>query len=139
MVRRWWMRALDGDGWAPYPPLAPRLGRRAERGVGKLGLLLDVIEDAASLFPNSDIEGDLMAATSRYGVIYADPPWTFQTGSDKGKGGSPEQHYSCLSLDEIKALPVKDLAADDCVLLLWVTWPILPRGLEMIQAWGFTY
>ena len=74
-----------------------------------------------------------------YKVIYADPPWRFATYSDKGKGRSPEAHYDCLSLDEIKALPVGKWAAGDAVLLLWATDPLLPRALEVIEAWGFTY
>lgn len=74
-----------------------------------------------------------------YRVIYADPPWTFATYSDKGKGRSPEQHYSCMSLPEIKALPIADLAHDDCCLFLWATDPILPRAFEVMEAWGFRY
>lgn len=74
-----------------------------------------------------------------YGVIYADPPWTFRTYSRKGKGRSAEAHYDCMSLEGIKALPVADWAAEDAVLLLWATDPLLPRALEVIQAWGFTY
>jgi N6-adenosine-specific RNA methylase IME4 len=75
----------------------------------------------------------------RYRVVYADPPWTFATYSAKGKGKSPERHYQCLTLPEIKALPVAELAADDCALFLWVTMPTLPQGLEVIRSWGFTY
>lgn len=74
-----------------------------------------------------------------YRVIYADPPWTFATRSDKGKGRSPEAHYDCMSLDAIKALPVADLAARDAVLFLWATDPLLDRALEVARAWGFTY
>lgn len=44
-----------------------------------------------------------------------------------------------MPLSEIKALPVADLAEDDCVLFLWVTPPCLPEGLEVIKAWGFRY
>src|SRR6516164_8636988 len=74
-----------------------------------------------------------------YGVIYADPPWTFSTYSRKGKGRSAEAHYDCMSLAEIKALPVADWAADDCVLLLWATDPLLPMAFEVMGSWGFTY
>lgn len=83
-----------------------------------------------------------MSASPRphhYGVIYADPPWTFATYSRKGKGRSAEAYYDCMSLGEIKALPVADWAADDCVLLLWVTDPLLPIAFEVIDAWGFVY
>lgn len=75
----------------------------------------------------------------KFSIIYADPPWTFKTYSDKGKGRSPERHYPCMSLEEIKLLPVRDIAAKDCVLFLWVTFPMLEKAFEVIKAWGFTY
>jgi N6-adenosine-specific RNA methylase IME4 len=74
---------------------------------------------------------------SHYGLIYADPPWTFATFSPKGKGRSAEAHYDCMTLEDIKALPVAEWAAKDCVLLLWVTDPLLERAFEVIGAWGF--
>lgn len=74
-----------------------------------------------------------------YRVIYADPPWSFATYSRKGKGRSAEAWYDCMTLDEIKALPVAAWAAPDCVLLLWATDPLLHRALEVIEAWGFKY
>ncbi|MBK8908179.1 MAG: DNA methyltransferase [Rhodospirillales bacterium] len=77
--------------------------------------------------------------SKRYRVIYADPPWTFATYSRKGKGRSPEAHYDCMTLEHIKALPVAEWAADDCVLLLWATDPLLERAFDVIRAWGFTY
>jgi N6-adenosine-specific RNA methylase IME4 len=75
----------------------------------------------------------------RYRVIYADPPWTFSTYSRKGKGRSAEAYYDCMSLEEIKAVPVKQWAAKDCVLFLWTTDPLLEQALGVIRAWGFTY
>jgi N6-adenosine-specific RNA methylase IME4 len=77
--------------------------------------------------------------SNHYRVIYADPPWTFATYSRKGKGRSAEAHYDCMSLTEIKALPVAGWAADDCVLLLWATDPLLEKAFDVIRAWGFTY
>jgi len=74
-----------------------------------------------------------------YGVIYADPPWTFSTYSRKGKGRSAEAYYDCLSLEEIKAVPVTQWAAKDCVLFLWTTDPLLEQALGVIRAWDFTY
>jgi N6-adenosine-specific RNA methylase IME4 len=76
---------------------------------------------------------------NRYRVVYADPPWTFSTYSRKGKGRSAEAYYDCMPLAEIKALPVAEWAADDCVLLLWATDPLLPTAFEVIRAWDFTY
>jgi N6-adenosine-specific RNA methylase IME4 len=82
---------------------------------------------------------DAAPQAGQYRVIYADPPWRFATYSDKGKGRSAEAHYDCLTIDQIKAIPVRRWAADDAVLLLWATDPLLPRALEVIDAWGFVY
>ena len=72
-------------------------------------------------------------------VILADPPWRFATYSDKGLGKSPERHYSTLSLADICALPVADLAAPDCALFLWATWPTIFSAESVIKAWSFRY
>jgi N6-adenosine-specific RNA methylase IME4 len=82
---------------------------------------------------------DLIATGKRFPVILADPPWTFETWSDKGKGRSPERHYSCMSLMDICELPVQKLAADDCALFLWTTYPHLQQAQKVIEAWGFSY
>lgn len=74
-----------------------------------------------------------------YGVILADPPWSFLTRSDKGKDRSPENHYDCMTLDEIKAMPVKELAAKDCALFMWTIDTHLPMALDVIKAWGFEH
>lgn len=75
----------------------------------------------------------------RYGVIYADPPWSFRNWSAKGTGRNAVSHYDCLDFDALAALPVSKLAAEDCALFLWATDPLLPRALELIQAWGFEF
>ena len=42
-------------------------------------------------------------------------------------------------MSAIKALPIREITADDAVLLMWATWPLLPEALQVIEAWGFTY
>lgn len=74
-----------------------------------------------------------------YGLIYADPPWHFAIRSPKGDSRSASQHYGTMSLDAIKALPVADIAAKDCLLLMWVVDPMLPHALEVMKAWGFEF
>src|SRR6516225_461224 len=69
----------------------------------------------------ADLEA-LLSAGKRFGVIYADSPWTFEPYSDKGKQRSAERHYDTWPLEPIKTLPVQALAANDCALLLWATW-----------------
>lgn len=76
----------------------------------------------------------------KYNIIYADPPWSFKTYSKKGKEKkSADNHYNCMSIQDIYNLPVGAIAAENCVLFLWVTMPMLQDGLETIKRWGFTY
>jgi len=77
--------------------------------------------------------------TEQYGVIYADPPWHFNTWSAKGRGRTADAWYDTMSLADIKAMPVMDYAARDCVLLMWAIDPMLHCALEVISAWGFKY
>lgn len=81
----------------------------------------------------------LDAPARRYGVIYADPEWDWQTWSEAGLDRSPQQHYPTSSTDAIAARPIGNLAAPDCVLFLWATAPRLPDALRVMAAWGFTY
>ncbi len=81
--------------------------------------------------------GDLRPLS--YGAILADPPWAYSMRSDKGYEKSPEAHYETMSEAAISALPVHQLAAGDCLLWLWCTWPHLEQGLRVMRAWGFTY
>lgn len=80
-----------------------------------------------------------MNEPGKYSVIYADPPWHYRVWSKKGAGRSAESHYSTMSLEDIKALPVHLLAAKDCALFLWVTFPLLKEAWPVLDAWGFSY
>lgn len=76
----------------------------------------------------------------KYNIIYADPAWTYKVWSGKGKEKkSAENHYDCMDDDDIFNLPVETIAEKDCILFLWVTYPLLVQGLETINKWGFTY
>lgn len=75
----------------------------------------------------------------KYNIIYADPPWSFKTWSDKGKDRSPEKHYNTMTAQDIRDLPISKIADDNCVLFLWVTYPCLIEGLDLIKSWGFKY
>ena len=83
-----------------------------------------------------------MIGRKRYGVLYADPPWDFRVWSAKGIGRSAVRHYDCMSfktLTTFMAQVVDWVAADDCVLFLWATDPLLLRAIELIEACGFEY
>jgi N6-adenosine-specific RNA methylase IME4 len=79
-----------------------------------------------------------------YGAIVADPPWHFRarTALQVGNWSSrrdAEKHYAVMGLEEIKALPVGQLAAADAHLFLWTTGPCLRQSFDVIEAWGFRY
>ena len=75
-----------------------------------------------------------------YATILADPPWRFLNRTGKV---APEHkrlsRYETLSLDEIKQIPVQSVAGVKSHLYLWVPNTLLPEGLEVMKAWGFTY
>ena len=76
----------------------------------------------------------------KYNTIYADPPWQFQNRTGKV---APEHkrlaRYETMSLQDIKALPVSDIADEKAHLYLWVPNALLPEGLAVMDAWGFDY
>lgn len=82
---------------------------------------------------------ELADSGARFGVIYADPAWKFETWSPQGQDRAAANHYTLTTLDGMKAMPVEALASDDCVLFMWVSDPMLPHALELIAAWGFTF
>lgn len=85
---------------------------------------------------------------NRYKTIVIDPPWNgygdWRSGSERAlvkklQGVHIPMPYSTMTIDEIKALPVKNIADDNCELYLWVTQKHLPNGFEILRAWGFKY
>ncbi len=72
-----------------------------------------------------------------YGVIYADPPWRFETHSENGMDRSADNHYPTMSMFELMTLDVP--AADDCVIFMWATVPMMPEALDLLDTWGFEY
>lgn len=79
---------------------------------------------------------DIGAPPRKYSILYADPPWKY---ADHGCKGAAAFHYPCMSLTDLATLPVPDLAADDCALFLWTTYPMIREALQLMDAWGFTY
>jgi N6-adenosine-specific RNA methylase IME4 len=65
------------------------------------------------------------------GVILADPPWYFRTHSEKGWRKSAHAKYRCMALEDIAALPVADLCAPDCLMVMWATAPHLQQALSV--------
>lgn len=82
----------------------------------------------------------LPGLTGTYKTILADPPWRFQNRTGKV---APEhgrlKRYETMSLDEIKAMPVANHAAEEAHLYLWTPNALLPEAIEVVRAWGFNY
>lgn len=76
----------------------------------------------------------------KFGVIYADPEWRFEVYSrESGMDRAADNHYPTSETDKICTRPVGSIAADDCVLFLWATVPMLRDALRVMAAWGFEY
>src|SRR5215467_10557615 len=88
------------------------------------------------------IAHDLLSrsGSKKFATVLADPPWRFQNKTGKM---APEHRrlsrYTTLSLDEIKILPVSNVVRNPAHLYLWVPNALLAEGLQVMDAWGFTY
>lgn len=102
---------------------------------------------ASKQFVRSEKEAKLAVKTKEasaslgsnvYSVLYADPPWRFEPRSrDTGLDRAADNHYPTMTVQDICALAVP--AADDAVLFLWATAPMLREAFSVIDAWGFFY
>lgn len=99
-----------------------------------------MIVAAQDIFYHRENELTEFCAGQKFKTILADPPWQFQNRTGKV---APEHkrlnRYPTMSLDDIKALPVAEVAEDTSHLYLWVPNALLLEGLEVMKAWGFQY
>ena len=77
----------------------------------------------------------------KYEIIYADPPWFYNERSNPNTRFSRgvHGHYPVMKTKDICQLPVADISGNNCALILWVTFPRLKDGLEVMESWGFRY
>lgn len=78
----------------------------------------------------------LILAGRKFGTVYADPPWRY---GNQGTRAATDDHYKTMSVDDIAALPVGELAAECCHLHLWTTNAFLFECPRLFEAWGFKY
>ena len=91
---------------------------------------------------------------NRYDIIYADPPWDYggKLQFDKSSKGvdeidlsrkifvsSASFKYPTLKIEELKKIPIQEVANDDCLLFMWATSPHLQLSIELGNVWGFEY
>lgn len=76
--------------------------------------------------------------SKKYTVIYADPAWEYDDKAKAGDRGAACK-YDVMTAQDICALPVASIAADDCLLFLWMTMPKIREALAVVDAWGFEF
>jgi N6-adenosine-specific RNA methylase IME4 len=79
---------------------------------------------------------EFVSKGQKFATIYADPPWKYRNQRSRG---ATDNHYPTMSVDDICALPVEKLAADNAHLHLWTTNAFLSDSFSILRAWGFTY
>jgi N6-adenosine-specific RNA methylase IME4 len=72
-----------------------------------------------------------------FDLILADPPWHFASNSAARPDRNARRHYPTMTVAEIAAMPVREIAAPAALLLLWVTVPFAHEADRVIRAWGF--
>jgi len=82
---------------------------------------------------------DIYNTDKKYQVIYADPPWSFNSKKTGGsmKSGALAQ-YDTMSIEDLKAMPVEALTTDDAILVMWYVGSQPQEALDLAKAWGFT-
>lgn len=106
--------------------------RQAQRNSTYLQLTGEITTEAATAgeFVN------IYDTSNKYDIIYADPPWNY---NDKNCAGAAAAQYATMKLDELAALPIPQIAAKNCVLFMWATYPKIEDAQALIKAWGFKY
>ena len=74
-----------------------------------------------------------------YSTVVIDPPWPMVKIEREVRPNQEGFDYPTMSLDDIEALPIPGLLADDAFVLLWTTQKFLPSCFELLEAWGLGY
>jgi len=118
------------------PELLPKMeaGEMTAHEANRIIMRVDRIEKLEKI---NDANRPLNAGLGKFNIILADPPWQYEhTISDSRM---IENQYPTMGIDEIIALPVQTISEDDAVIFLWATTPMLKKGIQVLDAWGFEY
>ena len=124
-------RLLD---WAQEPSDKPRSTRELRAAVHKLRVTVGA-QPSGQTCTITDLSA-LAETGQRFGCIYADPPWLYDNQATRAATGN---HYSGLTVEQLCELPIRDLAAKDAHLHLWITNAFLFDALRIFEAWGFEF
>lgn len=113
-----------------------------ERDAGRVSVrIVHDVDKKTARAVREEVLGRKIAALpdAKFGVILADPEWRFDPRSrESGMDRAPENHYPTSALVDLQRRDVAAIAADDCVLFLWATVPMLPEAFCVLDAWGFS-
>lgn len=141
----------SADDLAVRANVSPATAARVQALANKRPDLLDQVADGELRFTEAMRQakrqelkehGVAPLPAGKYRVIYADPPWQYSDTREGLKGYSAsaaEDQYPTMSVSQLAALEVGELAGADAVLFCWATFPLLPDALEVVRAWGFKY
>ena len=91
-----------------------------------------------AIYRKEKMKVDIYNTDKKYNIIYADPPWSYKDKALAGNRGACCK-YPVMDSRDISKFPVDKIAADDCILFLWVTMPKLNECFDLIKAWGFDF
>ena len=75
----------------------------------------------------------------KYQIIYADPPWDVKAGPPWSSCGiSQDLDYPSMTLDQIEALNVEEIADKNAHLYLWTINKYIKASYDVASAWGFS-
>ena len=134
-------RVLDEMLTSGDEPTKARLRRELAGPIAKVRSAVQAEKKDRRVIREIDLSARIRALPAKkYGVIVADPEWRFEPYSrETGMDRAPDNHYPTTATEEIMNRDVGSIAADDCVLFLWATAPMMPDALKVMAAWGFDY
>lgn len=109
---------------------------RGERPITTSGMIKELQTEKNRNKPTPKIPNNT------YRVFYADPPWKYNSGDQHSKEEQDTTigtHYGSMTIMEMCALPIRNMAQDNSVLFMWVTSPLLAECFDVIKSWGFEY
>lgn len=133
----------QAEAWQEAVELAPDGAVTAKHVTQVVNRRLAAAAEEPAVIPLHDVPSTAIACTDlanlagqKFRVIYADPPWQY---GNQATRASTDNHYDTMSIDDICAMPVKDLVADTAHCHLWTTNAFLQDSFRVLEAWGFEY
>lgn len=112
---------------------------RGEKAVSKAAKEIRKKKAAGQAKRHAELARSIIVPQGKYGCIVIDPPWDMKKIDRDVRPNQVGFDYPTMSEEDLAALGVPDMAADDCHLFLWTTSRFLPMALRLTERWGFTY